>query len=444
MGRAFPARSGCPVPSMSAIAGYLVSSCKVDPPPEPIFQFPIFDKPLANPPSFDFGCYAPSLVTHAFLNQVTPFVNGTVTFPKTTETGQCEPLFTFNVGFPAANCPDVSTSASITLLPPTASPSVKLKVTKSSDCSFAFNLSIGIPGGTCVEVSETDVDGGDFTLTDGDNFTVPIDIVLTSGMHGGCTAYLLTVTYMTFTLDIGPGPITTTGHHMTPDPGCCTSFDVVRSVNGGAAGLLDWYWSTITIPTVGLRAGDEITDATISCDIATEVVANLAIEDASTCPPCGKTIIANMVNLTLKLPAPAAAVVTDSTGTPVACCETIDYIDGTGATPIVLSSDSCAYHLAYTRKAFVLPRTSVVPCTPVGTVYLKDGPKEYIAAIDGTDSCGGCGQTITPNCQYIDTGGGSGTPSFICTISCVGSSLVYTTGSLVFVNGIFMSATTCA
>jgi hypothetical protein len=141
MSNAFPEHSDCPVPSIEAIEGSLVSSCQIDDAPYPEFCFPFQDIPLIPPPSFDFGCYPLGIVTgsghynNCLVVAQLEFVigegplgpniagnllaalgsdviksaiaecsefhfSGGVTYPNFAETGYCEPNFNFDFGIP--------------------------------------------------------------------------------------------------------------------------------------------------------------------------------------------------------------------------------------------------------------------------------------------------------------------------------------------------------
>ena len=300
--RAFPIRSGCATPSVSAISGLLVSSCKVDPPPQPIFQFPIFSAPLANPPSFDFGCYAPSVSVETLTNQVTPFLNASVGFPQSAETGQCQPEFMFKIGFPAANCPDISGSASVTLLPPNTSPSASLKITKSTNCSFKFDLSLGIPGSGCVDVSTINLPAGAaIPLAPGGIFDTIDDAFLTSDTNSdGCTLLTLTTQLTAFQLP-GVAGINVVPHGPDATPACCSSFNVVTSISSTTPGQIDYHFTTIQLPTVTVLTPVTLSSDNIACGHTVLALQGLSTNATSDCP-CGIQITPILVEFGFTLP----------------------------------------------------------------------------------------------------------------------------------------------
>lgn len=185
MGRAFPPRVGCPVPSVSAITGVLVSSCHVPDPPPPIFQFPIFDFPLPNPPGFVFGCYSPSMIVHHHSTGTGSF-GAQIIYPRKTQTGQCEPAFLFTVSFPPTECPTISTSAKIKLTP-SKSPKVSLTASQSaSQCAFTFKLSIGLPR-NCAKIMHSPSPSVGFTLDAiKPSFEASFSLVSSNSNETGC------------------------------------------------------------------------------------------------------------------------------------------------------------------------------------------------------------------------------------------------------------------
>ena len=103
MSYAFELRPDCPVPSIPAIEGSLVSSCSLKPVPDVIYEFPIFDVPLNMPTSFDFGCYClPSIDAILSSNMPTPsFRMWTVKDP---EKGCCAPSIFMQMDTAAGGC----------------------------------------------------------------------------------------------------------------------------------------------------------------------------------------------------------------------------------------------------------------------------------------------------------------------------------------------------
>ena len=137
MGNAFPPKPGCDVPIIEAIGPLLISD-NLDQPPQPIIEFPIYEYPTPNLPSFDFGCTLPK----AIVNLLAPQFGVTVT--PDPERGSCLPTFTFDV--PATvNCVTVTTRAKISQGCRTK-PSINFTATKNEPpCEQSLNLDIDIP-----------------------------------------------------------------------------------------------------------------------------------------------------------------------------------------------------------------------------------------------------------------------------------------------------------
>lgn len=399
MGRAFPPHPGCPVPSVSAITGELVSSCRIDPPADPIFNFPIFAMPIPNPPSFNFGCYRPSATANVAFNQPVPYFSATVKFPRSSDTGNCEPKFRFNVGFPAANCPDISASGSIHLLPPGHSPSLNLKVHKNSDtCAFNFKLEIGIPGGQCTSVSAGSTDAAPPPdLHDGDDFSVLTGVMVSEDDSGACTEFKLQFNRVKFTLDILDAGVFSTTAVPGVDPTCCTQFTVVTALGpwtNPLPGFLDLAYTTkkITIPTAitGIIVGTPA-DTSVPCGTAFTILDGIVSVDADeTCTPCGMLASFSAQSITIEPP-------------------TITVGDTSGGSAINLATG------AHTSDVVTGLQTAGTPCAP------------EIDAVQGSITAGGTSCTFT----------------VVCSVSCSGGSLVVTTLSLTFANGI-LTTTPCS
>jgi len=165
MSNAFRFRSECPdVPSIDAIEGSLIFDCDVDPAPPPIYEFPLYEFPMPNPPGFDFGCYSPQVIvnftelslssdpsTSAIVVVGRPSFSVEVIYPNREETGQCEPVFVFNVAFPRAiaTCPVINTSATFRFNrdyePPQISFSAERNEERPEECEFDFNFNMSLP-----------------------------------------------------------------------------------------------------------------------------------------------------------------------------------------------------------------------------------------------------------------------------------------------------------
>jgi hypothetical protein len=397
MGRAFPPHAGCPVPSMSAITGILVSSCQIDPPADPIYSFPIFAMPIPNPPSYNFGCYRPIIHASALTNQVVPFFSAILRFPHSSVTGNCQPDFRFNVGFPASNCPDISASAKIKIIP-AASPSISLKVSKSPGaCNFNFKLDIGIPGGTCTSVNLEETDLPPFVLHNGDSFFVDTIVDISKSTDGACALYTLKFNDVKITLD------TTTVMGLTPhnDPivkPCCTDITVVSGfalgwtypvVGGLVQPTLNYDTIHINIPKTKFGV-DDPSATTLACNGTFTAAVGLNISDDAECAPCGELV--SLLTTTFTLTPPTVEEFDDGT---------INDLSDTGATIHVLTGID----------------TGSTPCD------------------------------VKLSREVIKAGGRTTTVVVVCDVTCVGSptpALTVKHQTLTFKNGILTDEGTCA
>lgn len=399
MGRAFPPHDDCPVPSVSAITGVLVSSCKVDDPADPIYSFPIFSMPIPNPPSYNFGCYRPSAKTTVAFNQVVPYFSADVKFPRSSDTGNCEPKFRFNIGFPASDCPDISASASIHLLPPGHSPSVNLKVHKSStNCSFDFKLDIGIPGGQCTSVSAGSTDADDPPpLEDGDDFSVLTGVDISEDDSGACTLFKLQFNRVKFTLDILDGAFDV-NPNPGANPGCCETFQVVSNITG-------WAYP----PAIGGGPG------------------------------VSPTLQFSTVNIQMP------QVFIEGTGTPtpmtIVCGGSFDAVVGFDS----ISTEDCPCGLRITpltnRYTITPPDLSQSHLVGVAPIVLASGPGTVVTAIAIDNTSGPCDPVVDWTTNTISLGGLTCDWSGICGVSCTSTSLIVKHDVLSFTNGLLMGVT---
>lgn len=153
MGRAFPPRPDCPdVPTSEAI-DVTPFTFDTDLPPL-ITEFPIWDFPPPEPPSFDFGCYSPT-ITSAFSSTGTPKFVASIAFPKSAETGTCEPSFDFDVCIP---CPDMEVTKQEIK---TGIPELNIQFQKPGDpCTWEFEFDITVPPCATIEVGTVTIDEG--------------------------------------------------------------------------------------------------------------------------------------------------------------------------------------------------------------------------------------------------------------------------------------------
>ena len=154
MGRAFPYRSDCPVPSIGALSGSLIEDCTISAVPAAIWSNPIFQ--FYPPSTFDMGCFCLPKPSVDFGQAITPSFSAWVTYPSSAETGVCEPLFNFKVRMPggAGACPtmsDIQQDVGRTEKPiPELQMSAKNDPEK--DCDTNWRMSFGMP---CVNVQST-------------------------------------------------------------------------------------------------------------------------------------------------------------------------------------------------------------------------------------------------------------------------------------------------
>lgn len=192
MPRAFQERIDCFVPSLPAISGELVSACEISAvPPLSDLDCPSkIDIPpiVIPPPSFNFGCYKPTMTVHMGYNTCslvgserirtsithdvpkslhagvvgistcpTSGASATVDFPNMAETGFCEPHFNIDLNLP---CVSVKLSGDGGYwLPPDWVGGVLVRggktivVTASSvteNCDYRFEIAFGL---NCPQIS---------------------------------------------------------------------------------------------------------------------------------------------------------------------------------------------------------------------------------------------------------------------------------------------------
>ncbi len=169
MARAFPERSDCPdVPDNEAISGEFVTSTILCEPPDPIFEFPVYEFPPPDPPSFDFGCYEPSIST-LFEISTNPLFEGEVDFENSDETGHCEPKFKFRVKIPP--CVTATSIATTSIVPGLTTPSASLGIFKNTEvgdiCRLRFKLRLYFPDSTAGCTSRVASTGSNVTLSGG-------------------------------------------------------------------------------------------------------------------------------------------------------------------------------------------------------------------------------------------------------------------------------------
>jgi len=105
----FHPRPDCPVPSTPSIEGSLVSSCEVRQPPQ--FPWLMAPPPPIFPPGFEFGCYKPSVEVRTTIRSLGSSesslpgeLTASIDFPRSSETGWCEPRIILDFS-PGVSCP---------------------------------------------------------------------------------------------------------------------------------------------------------------------------------------------------------------------------------------------------------------------------------------------------------------------------------------------------
>lgn len=144
MGRAFPERSECPeVPDNIAIGG--LDLLNPSEPLDRIIQSQFFTFPPPEPPSFDFGCYGPS-VEASLAESSSAVFDVSVEYPDENETGKCAPTFKFNVGIPP--CVTASAEASVNVSSELSKPNVTFTTKRASNnpCAYNFRFNMNLPG----------------------------------------------------------------------------------------------------------------------------------------------------------------------------------------------------------------------------------------------------------------------------------------------------------
>lgn len=158
MGRAFPPRPECPdIPDIPAIEGALVNLLQeVSNVPPPAFEFPAFEFPMPNPPPQAFGCYGISMSSR--LNEVSgvpivsssinPLFEAVIRYPKSSDTGICEPVFDFNVKIPP--CAAISLDGQVSMNQTISLPEISISGGRKADapCASTFNFDFKIPCNT--------------------------------------------------------------------------------------------------------------------------------------------------------------------------------------------------------------------------------------------------------------------------------------------------------
>jgi len=154
MSNAFLPHDGCPIPSVEAITGSLVSSCSLKPPIDPIFEFPL-DFPLPAPTNFNIGCWQmpdPSVdfgeAGSVGGSLVEPSFGVHVKYPNRSETGFCEPVLDFYIRLPAGDCPTIDASAQAQMTwstQATVNVTAERQASDEAACGFDFNFNFALP-----------------------------------------------------------------------------------------------------------------------------------------------------------------------------------------------------------------------------------------------------------------------------------------------------------
>lgn len=156
MARAFPPRPECPdIPDIDAIEGSLVNlSQEVSKIPPPAYEFPAFEFPMPNPPGNAFGCYGVSMSTRLNVDSsgsaivsssIDPAFEAIVRYPKSSDTGVCQPVFDFNIKIPP--CASISLGGQVTMNQTVSSPEISVSGGRNPNapCASIFDFDVRIP-----------------------------------------------------------------------------------------------------------------------------------------------------------------------------------------------------------------------------------------------------------------------------------------------------------
>jgi hypothetical protein len=157
--RAFPPRPECPdIPDIAAIEGSLVDlSQEVSDAPPPAYEFPAFEFPMPNPPGNAFGCYGVSMSSRLnadssgvpiVSSSIDPLFEAVIRYPKSSDTGVCQPVFDFNVKIPP--CAVISLDGQVSMDRAILSPEISISGGRKSNapCASDFNFDFRIPCNT--------------------------------------------------------------------------------------------------------------------------------------------------------------------------------------------------------------------------------------------------------------------------------------------------------
>lgn len=137
--RAFPFRADCPLPSVEALIGSLVSSCAV---PEACAAFDAPFSPPDIPAGFDFGCWILRVHTSLNLHAREASFSAFVEYPSSSELDLCSPVFNFQFDAGGAVCVEPRVKVELTQrfkVPDTAATSKK---EGELGCDLSFNLQV--------------------------------------------------------------------------------------------------------------------------------------------------------------------------------------------------------------------------------------------------------------------------------------------------------------
>lgn len=159
MARAFPPRPECPdIPDIAAIEGSLVDlSQEVSDAPPPAYEFPAFEFPMPNPPGNAFGCYGVSMSSRLnadssgvpiVSSSIDPLFEAVIRYPKSSDTGVCQPVFDFNVKIPP--CATILLGGQVTMDQTVSLPEVSISGGRdpAAPCASIFDFDFRIPCNT--------------------------------------------------------------------------------------------------------------------------------------------------------------------------------------------------------------------------------------------------------------------------------------------------------
>lgn len=441
---AFPLRSDCPyIPILPKITGTLVPACSssdiILPPPDPIYEVPVFTFPLPKPPSADFGCYALQVQTREVTSG--PHFVATVSYPNAGRTATCQPLIDFAINFNVA-CPSISGDKQpLQLGVPGFIEIHVLKLSPSSDestaCKFQLVPTARVPcpvfspGSQDLVIGETDT--GEVTID-----VLPDD----SGTaeNGACT----------FTVDIlvevpkDPDASTTT---TDSSAACCENITVVSEIDfqhktGPRRYEMALKTLSFKLPKTEVLYQTIDVPLILSCNTAPSDRPFVPVSMESAGDGCCPSFTLHAKPLEIQYPSASTSLA--GTVNASLCCTDIVAMDPTSFT-FALNCSENRYEISYKNLSFKLPTVSFFSTdgSPVNLATVCHIRVPTLITTNTIPDCP-CGTQLSVVYQDVSLGGAGGTASLICDVSLVSSSLVVKHQTLTFNCGLLTNMGTCA